>query len=317
MSILQNAIDSIIIGIEDFDSSDKRRIISSTRNIFAGILLLFKHKLCDLSPQDSDEVLIKQIVLPSIDALGTIHWIGKGKKTVDVQNIKERFNSLNIKVDWGRLEQINKYRNDIEHYYSTLNHTSIQALISNSFIIIRDFIVNELGEDPRVLLGEDTWSKLIDVNEVYEKEKKECDISLERLNYFTQEILYALQEYHCDECGSDLIQTDDSGDATEATFKCRTCGNEAPYDAIVSEVLNEYYAGDAYIAAKDGGDTPVIFCPSCSNDTYVYQEGICAACGYTANHQCARCGSNIPPEEISDEDFCGYCSYMIAKVMDE
>ncbi|MEN3795076.1 hypothetical protein ABDZ38_00975 [Aeromonas caviae] len=317
MSILQNAIDSIVIGIEDFDSSDKRRIISSTRNIFAGILLLFKHKLCDLSPQDSDEVLIKQVVLPSIDELGTIHWIGKGKKTVDVQNIKERFNSLNIKVDWSRLDQINKYRNDIEHYYSTLNHSSIQALISNSFIIIRDFIVNELGEDPRALLGEETWSKLIDVNEVYEKEKKECDFSLENLDYFTQEILYALQEYHCENCGSDLIQTSNCGDATSACFTCRTCGNEVFYDAIVADVINEYYAGEAFLSVKDGGDPPVITCPSCCNETYVYQEGICAACGYTANHQCARCGSNIPPEEISDEDFCGYCSYMIAKVMDE
>lgn len=317
MSILQNAIDSIAIGIEDFDSSDKRRVISSTRNIFAGILLLFKYKLCNLSPEDSDEVLIKQTVLPSVDELGAIHWIGRGKKTVDVQSIKERFNSLNIKVNWERLDNINRYRNDIEHYYSTLNHTSIQALISNSFIIIRDFIVNELGEDPRVLLGDDTWSKLINVNEVYEKEKKECDISLEGLDYFIQEILCALQEYRCEQCGSDLIQTDSSGDATEAEFNCRTCGNTISYGAIVCEAINEYYSGDAYIAATSGGDTPVVICPSCGNDAYVYQEAICAACGYSASHECERCGGNIPPEELSDENLCGYCSYMNAKIMDE
>ncbi|MGL4779353.1 MAG: hypothetical protein ACRCXN_00780 [Bacteroidales bacterium] len=88
MSILQNAIDSIVIGIEDFDSSDKRRIISSTRNIFAGILLLFKHKLCDLSPQDSDEVLIKQVVLPSIDELGTIHCVNQHRKMTRDQRPK-------------------------------------------------------------------------------------------------------------------------------------------------------------------------------------------------------------------------------------
>lgn len=317
MSILKNAIDSIAIGLEDFESPDKRRIISSTRNIFAGILLLFKHKLCELSPINSDEVLIRQVVLPSIDELGAINWVGKGKKTVDVQNIKDRFKSLDIKVDWDRLDQINRYRNEIEHYYSTLTHDSIRNLISNSFIIIRDFVVDELDEDPRALLGDDTWNKLINVNEVHEKEKSECDTSLENLDYFIQEILYALQEYHCDECGSDLIQTDGSGDATTAEFKCRSCGNHTPYDAIVSDALNEYYAGDAYIAAKDGGDIPIILCPSCSNDAYVYQEGICAACGYSANHKCERCGGNIPPEEISDEDLCGYCSYMSAKIMDE
>jgi hypothetical protein len=154
MSILQNAIDSIAIGLEDYESTDDRRIISSTRNIFAGILLLFKHKLCELSPEDTDEALIKQKVLPTIDTTGAVNWIGKGPKTVDVFNIEERFKSLNIVVDWVRLKKINKYRNDIEHYYSNMNNESVQQLISDSFLIIRDFISNELDEDPKALLNE-------------------------------------------------------------------------------------------------------------------------------------------------------------------
>ena len=45
--LLQNAINSIEIGIEDYELSqqDERRIISCVRNVFAGILLLFKYKL--------------------------------------------------------------------------------------------------------------------------------------------------------------------------------------------------------------------------------------------------------------------------------
>lgn len=317
MSILKNAIDSIAIGLEDFESTDERRIISATRNIFAGILLLFKHKLCELSPEGSDEALIKQTVLPAIDATGAVNWIGKGKKTVDVRNIRERFESLDITVDWKRLERVNTYRNDIEHYHSTLKHESVQTLISDSFIIIRDFIVDELDKDPKELLGEECWRVLVDVNEVYEKEKLECNKSLENLSYFIDEIHYALQDYHCGECGSGLIETMDSGDATEAYFKCRACEHDVPYEEIVSDVLNEYYAGDAYLAIKDGGDPPVLQCPSCANETYVYSEGLCVACGYSATHECARCGGNIPSGEISDGIFCGYCSYMIAKTMDE
>lgn len=94
MSILNNAIDSIILGLEDYESSDHRRLISCARNIFVGILLLFKHKLSILSPEDSDEVLVKQQVLPKKDPTGKIVWEGKGKKTVDVNQIKERFESL-------------------------------------------------------------------------------------------------------------------------------------------------------------------------------------------------------------------------------
>jgi hypothetical protein len=43
MSILQNAIDSIQIGIEDYENGDDRRSISAVRNIAAGTLLLYKN----------------------------------------------------------------------------------------------------------------------------------------------------------------------------------------------------------------------------------------------------------------------------------
>jgi len=317
MSILQNALNSIAIGLEDFESTDKRRIISSTRNIFAGILLLFKHKLCELSPAGSDEALIKQRVLPEIDATGAVNWIGKGKKTVDVQNIKDRFESLNISVDWKRLERINKYRNDIEHYYSTLNNESVQQLISDSFLIIRDFIADELEEDPKSLLGEEYWKILVDVNEVYAKEKQECDSSLEKLEYFSNEILYALQAYRCDECGSGLIETEYSDKAIEASFKCRACEKESHYEEVVNDAVNEFYADDAYSAHKDGDDTPVVDCPLCFDGVYIFLEGVCVSCGDSATHECVRCGCNIPPEEISDDNVCGYCSHMWAKVMAE
>lgn len=140
MSILQNAIDSIAMGLEDYSSPDPRRGISCARNVFAGILLLFKHKLSTLSPESSDEALIKQRVLPVLNDDGRLDWKGKGKKTVDVQGIRERFDSLKIDVDWDRVSRINEFRNDIEHYYTSLKHEAIHSLISDSFVIINDFV---------------------------------------------------------------------------------------------------------------------------------------------------------------------------------
>lgn len=313
MSILKNAIDSIAIGLEDYQSPDERRIISSTRNIFAGILLLFKHKLCELSPSDSDEALIKQKVLPTIDATGAVNWIGKGKKTVDVQNIKERFKSLNIDVEWERLERINKYRNDIEHYYSTLKTVSVQQLISDSFIIIRDFISDELNEDPKKILGEEYWAILVEINEVYEKEKLECDVSIETLHYYSNEIANAFMALQCGECGSGLIEaTKNGGDALESNFCCRSCGHTEAYEEIINQALFEYYAGDIYLSYTDGGDNPIIDCPECDG-IYLYEEGICSSCGHTAEHTCQRCGSSIITGELSEEPFCGYCAHMMSK----
>ena len=114
MSIIQNAIDSIQIGIEDYQDGDDRRSVSAVRNISAGILLLYKDKLCQLSPDENKELLIKQNIRPVQNESGDIVFEGKGNKTVDVQSIKERFKSLNVSVDWGRFDEINKLRNQIK-----------------------------------------------------------------------------------------------------------------------------------------------------------------------------------------------------------
>jgi hypothetical protein len=318
MSILKNALDSIAIGLEDFQSEDERRIISSTRNIFAGILLLFKHRLVELSPNDSDEALIKQRVSPEIDITGAVKWIGKGKKTVDVQNIKERFESLNISVDWKRIERINTYRNDIEHYYSTLKSESVQQLISDSFLIIRNFIVDELNENPKYLLGEEYWNILVEANEVYAKEKAECDSSLEKLDYYNEVILDAFKSGICSSCGSGLLEAvSTKGDAISSNFKCRACDKEDSYENTVNDVLQDYYVNDVYFSFKDGGEAPIVDCPLCFDGTYLVQAGVCATCGDSPTLVCLRCGGTIPDSELSDGDLCGYCDHVVAKVMSE
>lgn len=83
MNILKNSIDSIQLGIDDFESNEDKRIISSVRNLYAGILLLFKELLLRLSPSSSNEVLLKTLVLPLKQSNGTIFFKGIGKKTVN------------------------------------------------------------------------------------------------------------------------------------------------------------------------------------------------------------------------------------------
>ncbi len=313
MSILKNAIDSIAIGLEDYSSPDQRRMISCTRNVFAGILLLFKYKLSLLSSPDSDEALIKQQVLPVLDESAHLEWKGKGKKTVDVQGIKERFESLNINVDWKRIDKINSFRNDIEHYFSNLKHEAIQSLISNSFVIINDFIRKYLNEDPKKLLGGEAWAVLVEVNEVYEKEKAACSIALQALEFFDDEILNAFESYFCGECGSGLIMPSTrEGEAVRANYTCKSCGKTLPYEEMVREVVTGYFSHEIYLSYTDGEDSPLADCPECSG-IYMYAQGICASCGHTAERECQRCFSAILPEELFAEPFCGYCEHVMFK----
>lgn len=314
MSILNNAVDSILLGLEDYESSDKKRLISCTRNIFAGILLLFKHKLSALSPKNSDEVLIKQRVLPKKDSTGQIVWSGKGRKTVDVQQIKERFESMGVNTHWNRIQKINEFRNDIEHYHTNLSKDAIRNLLSNSFIVIRDFITEELDLDPRLLLGETSWNILVSVAEVYQKEKETCNNEIDQINWASESLGEAIKEILCEECGSDLITIKKIEKNREDTILiCKSCLSEYEYEEIVEQAITQYFSYESYLSFTNGNTIPLINCPECGHDTYVYSEEQCLLCGSSFDHTCGRCGTDIEPEEIDGSGFCGWCSHMMSK----
>lgn len=78
MSLLHNAAQSIRLGLEDFGSvGDEDRLLSAARNLHAGVPLLYKEKLRRLSPPDSDEVLLKQVIEPRIYSSGTLNSKGQ------------------------------------------------------------------------------------------------------------------------------------------------------------------------------------------------------------------------------------------------
>ncbi len=80
MSLIKNAVESIQVGVEDFSSDDERRSVSAMRNIAAGLLLLFKYKLCLLSPASDPELLIKKDLIPTVDGDGRCIFVSRGKQ---------------------------------------------------------------------------------------------------------------------------------------------------------------------------------------------------------------------------------------------
>jgi hypothetical protein len=183
--LLDNAIISIQIGIEDYFSNDSKRIISCVRNLYSGILLLFKAKLLNLCPPDSGEVLIKKEIIPVLDGNNVV-FKSKGNKTIDVRDIAVRFKSLNIKTDWSIIEKIQEERNFIEHYYASSNVDVLKSIIVNTFIIANNFIKNELSLKPIDLLG-DTWLKMITIRDIYLNEKFECTKKIEGMFSFEED----------------------------------------------------------------------------------------------------------------------------------
>jgi hypothetical protein len=71
---------SIQVGLEDLALGTPARLLSSVRNLHAGVLLLRKARLLELSPEGSDEVLLKQKIRPRLNSAGGVDFVGTGKK---------------------------------------------------------------------------------------------------------------------------------------------------------------------------------------------------------------------------------------------
>jgi len=240
MSLLVNAVGSIQVGVEDYLMKDSRRYLSAVRNICAGILLLYKEKLRQLSlsyPHDQ-EILIKKDIKPSLDSEGNLGFMGNGKKTVDVQEINGRFKTLKINVDWKKFEALNQLRNDIEHYYTTDSPNAVREIIAKSFILIRDFISDYLNKEPHQLLGDVCWNALLDTADVYEAEEADCRQSFDSIEFKHQILREAVEQIRCPFCHSSLIKARVTGEFTILTsLSCGSCSKFFEFGDVMSECL--------------------------------------------------------------------------------
>lgn len=316
MGLLENAVDSIALGLEDYQSQDGRRVLSSVRNIYAGILLLFKHKLSELSPPGSNEVLVRRKMIPQKMASGKIEFVGTGERTVDYGEIKERFEDLKINVDWKRMGQIKNFRNDVEHYHSDISPDARRKSLSECFLVIRDFIGTHLKRDPQEVLGQLSWSVLLSENEVYEAEKRGCIDTFKEIDDWKSEALYqALKECLCESCESGLIRLlQPVSDRERTHFECKSCEKTYDFEKMALIALEQFFDWDSYSAIRHGGDLPIIECPNCSESAYIVSEQQCAICLEKLEHTCQSCDGPIPVSELElANGYCGWCNHMIGK----
>lgn len=308
-TILANAVASVQIGIEDYLSADPRRALSAMRNLSAGILLLFKERLRELSPPDSEEVLIKRQIHPKLTPSGALLFLGTGKYTVDVKQIKERFSSLGVTADWKRVDGVLKVRNEIEHYCTTEPTSRMKELLADSFLVMRNFITSELKREPVELLGEKTWQTLLDVATVYSKELEECEQAKAKIDWGTTNTEQVAESLRCQHCGSELLKPINSEKAFLAAieFQCSACGKTCSFEDIAETAAEECFGADMYIAMTDGGDPPLADCFECGRTTFLMEDELCIVCGASPHyHKCAVCGVALTVEE---QQFNGRCSY--------
>ncbi|MCG3134591.1 MAG: hypothetical protein HMLKMBBP_01905 [Planctomycetes bacterium] len=308
--LLRNATDSIALGLEDYQSSDPRRVLSAVRNLHAGVLLLFKEKLRRLSPPDSDEVLLMDDIVPAQDVNGKVVFKGHGKKTVDVAEIKRRLTALGVPVEWKRVEDLTTIRNDIEHRYAKHDQAAIRGALADTCAIVHSFMRDQLGADPAEALGT-AWPVLLGIKDVYDRELSQCRSALAQASWASPLLASAVPDVACDECGSLLLAPQPTR-FQNPDLTCRSCGATHVASDYAERAMAKAYPND-FEGVRYGEDPSVGACPECGSETFVAAEDTCALCGESFDRECARCGDQIPLSEMSSHPNCGYCDHMMSK----
>ena len=310
-SILSNAVSSIQLGIEDYESPDPRRVLSALRNLTAGILLLFKERLRELSPPGSDDVLIKQVIQPALHPDGTLYFGGSSSKTVDVQQIRQRFDSLGVKVDWKRFEAVTSARNNAEHFCVTLSAVRVKEILADAMHIMHAFIRDELRREPVELLGSATWGALLSLADINAREQDSCAQARAEINWGNPLTRSVSANLRCTKCESQLLTPSDTSDddVHRIRFLCVACGTaDIPYQDMIEAAARKHFFADLYIAHTRGGELPLIECSSCRREAFALEQVLCLACGnQLASVQCQGCGEYFYEAETNEDELCELC----------
>lgn len=312
MSLIDNARKSIVAGVNDYASGDEGRLLSAARNVHAGVVLLFKEKLRRLSPAGSEEVLVKQNVVPVLQEDGSLIFKGTGKNTVDVRTIRVRFNSLGVRVPWKRLDRFSKERNNVEHYYTMTGPSTIEALLADACLIVEDFVQRELGEHPWTLLGRECFASLKKIAETAREKRKAHLASLKGLKSVHPVLLDVAAGLTCSDCGSQYLKP------AKGTLElaCDFCSGKIDLTdgEVIETGLRGHFAYELYQAARMKCEDPLETCPECGRLTLLVEEMKCLACAYLhVAQECVRCQDEISLEEVHFAPVCGYCHHLSIK----
>ncbi|MEQ9848665.1 acetone carboxylase subunit gamma [Pectobacterium brasiliense] len=330
--LYDNALISIQLGIEDFElsistlpSGNQARALSSVRNLFAGMLLLFKYKIAASvnDPADAYTIIFNPpTIVPESDGNGGVRWVPDGnfkKTTIDVQGIQQRFEGFGIDVDWNIIKKLQDCRNHLEHLHPKHTYGEVAGFVAALFPVLSDFITNELQEIPSDVLG-GAWDKMLDHKDFYNAKLAECDDSWQSAG-----IPIGMQTYldncNCQMCGSKLIMPEkadlDSGftvvdNEDEFRYRCMSCGHA---DNIAPELYHSFHVAN-YHDPRDGSEPIYETCQQCNHDTFLIFEQKCAWCDATLEHnECKVCGEPLTQDEQYNGGLCSADQHISEKRM--
>jgi len=302
--LFENAIESLTVGIEDYQRNSRPRSLSAVRNFYAGTLLLAKEVIVRKVPgADPDEILGARYK-PVGNGAGSVQYKAVGNRTIDFDQVAERFRDFGISISHSKLKDLNRIRNDIEHLFTNATHEAVREAIAKAFPVIVE-LFRLIDEEPREVLG-DAWLAMLEVRSFYESELEQCEETFAKVDW--QSTTLAEAPKLCPDCGSHLVEHANPENTAyeEARARCRACGEEIEAEKLVVTAI-ERYPELSHRDIKHGAEPDYTTCHECDLDTFVLSENRCVWCKATLG-TCAVCDEQLTPDN-KDPDGDGLCSY--------
>jgi hypothetical protein len=329
----ENALTSIRLGIEDFErcrlepekGGDPARALSAVRNLFAGVLLLFKYKIAISvdDPSDAASLIFNPLeVQAQTDGDGGVEWkpVGKFKQTtIDVVTIKKRFEGFNIEVNWTIIDKLQTCRNHLEHLHPANTHGEVADFVAELFPILRDFIQTQLNEQPAELLGA-AWQSMLLHHKFFVDTRAKCEAAWAKAGV-PERMQPWLEKCQCEECSSSLLAPPqellDEGCSVENqersfNYVCMACGYSDLIVPLMIETLNNAYDYDP----RSGEEPSIEQCLECDHGTFMIYDQNCLWCDAELDYtECGLCEDSLGQEDQDNGGLCGYHAHLQEKFM--
>ena len=298
--LFNNAVQSIKLGLEDYQKNDPVRILSAIRNLHSGILLLAKEVLVRRVKGIDWRDILAPGYKPIPDGSGGIKYIPQSKVTIDLQNISTRFKDFGLTINQKSLESLVRIRNDIEHLAPQSNADTMRRAISEALPVAYT-LFRQAREDPRDVL-EEAWSTMLEVRSVYDHELRACIQTFIDVEWLC-DVLDNVSLI-CVKCGSELVAQDDpkNGDPYEICATCRSCGSSTGAVDLIRQSVSSHFDGIHYET-----------CPECAETSYTEDYG-CIFCGLMLG-ECEFCLEDLTTNSVDPDNYkiCVYCGDLMSR----
>ena len=312
--LFKNAVQSIILGLEDYQTKDADRTLSAVRNYYAGLLLLAKEVLVRAVPDVEESEILAANYKPVPDGSGGVKYVKQKDRSIDLNGIGTRFKDFGLQIDHRALQSLSKIRNEVEHLSSRVADYVMRNAIAQSFPLVYT-LFRQAGEEPHEIL-EHTWETMLGVRTVYEQELKSCRATFDNIEWNSD--LLAGAPRLCVECRSELVaqNKEHNNNKQQIEADCRSCGATIGAEKMISYSIAEHLDGLRIRAARYGAPDGLQNCPECDLLTYVVGAGDdgCVWCDCKLG-ECAFCETRLTPDDVDfdDDRLCTDCGYKLHK----